>query len=120
RDVARKTRGQDGFAVLLSCRALSSPTTCRFIPALDVLPRNRRLASCDPLGLNLLLRHTDYATTGESLAEHCGYVECLYVSDDTGQRLLLELRKRTQSYDTLVSEGLADHRDGWSDSRRRI
>src|SRR5262245_11862664 len=43
-DVARKTRGQDGFAVLLSCRALSSPTTCRFIPALDVLPRNRRLA----------------------------------------------------------------------------
>ena len=28
-----KTRGQDGFAVLLSCRALSSPTTCRFIPA---------------------------------------------------------------------------------------
>src|SRR5262245_43817641 len=34
-DVTRKTRGQDGFAVLLSCRALSSPTTCRFIPALD-------------------------------------------------------------------------------------
>jgi hypothetical protein len=33
RDVPRKTRGQDGFAVLLSCRALSSPTTCRFIPA---------------------------------------------------------------------------------------
>src|SRR5262249_7852842 len=28
-DVTRKTRGQDGFAVLLSCRALSSPTTCR-------------------------------------------------------------------------------------------
>src|SRR5215831_21421557 len=37
-DVARKTRGQDGFAVLLSCRALSSLTTCRFIPALDVIP----------------------------------------------------------------------------------
>src|SRR5262245_54759255 len=35
--VTRKTRGQDGFAVLLSCRALSSPTTCRFIPALDVM-----------------------------------------------------------------------------------
>src|SRR5262249_23003407 len=33
--------GQDGFAVLLSCRALSSPTTCRFIPALDVLSVNR-------------------------------------------------------------------------------
>jgi hypothetical protein len=33
RDAPRKTRGQDGFAVLLSCRALSSPTTCRFIPA---------------------------------------------------------------------------------------
>jgi hypothetical protein len=26
RDAARKTRGQDGFAVLLSCRALSSPS----------------------------------------------------------------------------------------------
>ena len=26
RDVARKTRGQDGFAVLLSCRALASPS----------------------------------------------------------------------------------------------
>ena len=32
-DDPRKTRGQDGFA-FLSCRALSSPTTCRFIPAL--------------------------------------------------------------------------------------
>ena len=30
---SRKTQGQDGFAFLLSCRALSSPTTCRFIPA---------------------------------------------------------------------------------------
>src|SRR5881227_1796920 len=30
RDDDCKTRGQDGFAVLLSCRALSSPTTCRF------------------------------------------------------------------------------------------
>src|SRR5215468_7324330 len=44
-DVARKTRGQDGFATLLSCRALSSPTTCRFIPALDVIPRNRNVES---------------------------------------------------------------------------
>ncbi|MFN0164889.1 MAG: hypothetical protein ACKV22_00540, partial [Bryobacteraceae bacterium] len=33
RDDRRKTRGQDG-SLLLSCRALSSPTTCRFIPAL--------------------------------------------------------------------------------------
>src|SRR6266704_1704594 len=33
-----KTRGQDGVAVLLSCRALSSPTTCRFIPAHSGLP----------------------------------------------------------------------------------
>ncbi len=33
RDAACKTRGQDGFAILLSCRALSSPTTSRFIPA---------------------------------------------------------------------------------------
>src|SRR5206468_4041628 len=35
-----KTRGQDGVAVLLSCRALSSPTTCRFIPAHSGLPTN--------------------------------------------------------------------------------
>ncbi len=33
RDDPRKTRGQNGFAVLLSCRALSSHTTCRFSPA---------------------------------------------------------------------------------------
>src|SRR5712692_4787078 len=38
RDIACKTRGQDGFAALLSRRALSSPTTCRFIPALSGLP----------------------------------------------------------------------------------
>src|SRR5499425_1751810 len=38
RDVACKTRGQDGFATLLSRRALSSPTTCRFIPALSESP----------------------------------------------------------------------------------
>jgi hypothetical protein len=37
-DGDRKTQGQDGFAVLLSCRALSSPTTCRFIPAHSGLP----------------------------------------------------------------------------------
>jgi hypothetical protein len=41
RDVACKTRGQDGFATLLSRRALSSPTTCRFIPALSGLPAIR-------------------------------------------------------------------------------
>jgi hypothetical protein len=35
RHAACKTRGQDGFAALLSRRALSSPTTCRFIPALS-------------------------------------------------------------------------------------
>jgi hypothetical protein len=35
RDIACKTRGQDGFAAFLSCWALSSPTTCRFIPALS-------------------------------------------------------------------------------------
>ncbi len=38
RNAACKTRGQDGFAAFLSCRALSSPTTCRFIPALSELP----------------------------------------------------------------------------------
>src|SRR5262250_2635524 len=38
RGVACKTRGQDGFAGLLSRRALSSPTTCRFIPALSGSP----------------------------------------------------------------------------------
>src|SRR5260370_39670222 len=41
RDIACKTRGQDGFAALLSRRALSSPTTCRFIPALSELPTIR-------------------------------------------------------------------------------
>jgi hypothetical protein len=29
----RKTRGQDGIRFLLSCRTLSFPTSCRFIPA---------------------------------------------------------------------------------------
>src|SRR4051794_37062121 len=33
RGVNRKTQGQDGVRSLLSCRALSSPTTCRFSPA---------------------------------------------------------------------------------------
>src|SRR6266436_7516363 len=42
RDVACKTQGQDGFATLLSRRALSSPTTCRFIPALSGLPTSTR------------------------------------------------------------------------------
>ena len=40
-DDARKTRGQDVFAALLSCRALSSPTTCRFIPAHSEWPTIR-------------------------------------------------------------------------------
>ncbi len=35
RDFACKTRGQDGFAVLLCRRALSPPATSRFIPALS-------------------------------------------------------------------------------------
>ena len=39
--VSCKTRGQDGVAVLLSCRALASPTTCRFIPAHSGLPTSR-------------------------------------------------------------------------------
>jgi len=39
REARRKTRGQDG-SLLLSCGALSSPTTCRFIPAL-ALPYGR-------------------------------------------------------------------------------
>jgi len=39
RDAARKTRGQDGFAVLLSRRALSSPTTCRFYPDAPCITR---------------------------------------------------------------------------------
>src|ERR1700682_1693697 len=34
RDGHGKTRGQDG-SLFLSCRALSSPATCRFIPALS-------------------------------------------------------------------------------------
>ena len=36
RDHRRNTRGQDGL-LFLSCRALSSPTTCRFIPAHKLL-----------------------------------------------------------------------------------
>ena len=36
-DYHRKTRGQDGL-LLLSCRTLSFPTTCRFIPALRLSP----------------------------------------------------------------------------------
>src|SRR5437879_8726779 len=48
RDVPCKTRGQDGFAVLLSCRALSSPTTCRFIPAHSGWPTIR--PKCLPSG----------------------------------------------------------------------
>src|SRR6266446_6621351 len=42
-DVPCKTRGQDGFATFLSCRALASPTTCRFIPALSGLPVTRQV-----------------------------------------------------------------------------
>src|SRR5262245_66346743 len=49
-DATRKTRGQDAFAVLLSCRAFSSPTTCRFIPALDVIPPNRKPNRYDARG----------------------------------------------------------------------
>src|SRR5436189_62000 len=45
RDLACKTRGQDGFAAPFSCRALSSPTTCRFIPAHSGWPTNRALAA---------------------------------------------------------------------------
>src|SRR5580658_1632398 len=33
RGLNRKTQGQDGVRFLLSCKALSSSTTCRFIPA---------------------------------------------------------------------------------------
>jgi len=38
RDGHGKTRGQDG-SLFLSCRALSSPATCRFIPALGPAPQ---------------------------------------------------------------------------------
>ncbi|MDQ1406662.1 MAG: hypothetical protein QOG55_2291, partial [Acidobacteriaceae bacterium] len=38
---------------LLSCRALSSPTTCRFIPALSGLPTNQ-----EPVGLPEPVRQT--------------------------------------------------------------
>src|SRR5215472_8916573 len=50
RDLACKTRGQDGFAALLSCRALSSPTTCRFIPALSERTGSRYLRRRSPAG----------------------------------------------------------------------
>ena len=45
RDAPRKTRGQDG-SLLLSCRALSSPTTCRFIPALKLLKPQSQESHC--------------------------------------------------------------------------
>src|SRR5580693_8466118 len=38
RAVPSKTQGQDGFATSFPCRALASPTTCRFIPAHSGLP----------------------------------------------------------------------------------
>src|ERR1700730_1511217 len=59
RDIACKTRGQDGFATFLSCRALSSPTTCRFIPALSGWPTIRtprcRLSNVDRLERSITL-----------------------------------------------------------------
>src|SRR6266852_2847755 len=60
RDIACKTRGQDGFAALLSCRALSSPTTCRFIPALSGLPTMREL-SCRGSNRNVENGHFECA-----------------------------------------------------------
>src|SRR5262245_32342354 len=61
-DGARKTQGQDGYAALLSCRALSSPTTFRFIPALAVLPPCRRSAAQIDSPKSLV-RHTDNTST---------------------------------------------------------
>ena len=43
----RMTRGQDG-SLLLSCGALSSPTSCRFIPALSLVPFAQRTRSPQP------------------------------------------------------------------------
>jgi hypothetical protein len=43
----RMTRGQDGL-LLLSCGALASPTSCRFIPALSLRPPLRPFASFGP------------------------------------------------------------------------
>src|SRR5258707_11334798 len=63
-DAARKTRGQDGFAVLLSCRALSSPTTCRFIPAHSELPTIRTVAESGDLSDVFVLRSAEFL--GES------------------------------------------------------
>ena len=54
RDGRRKTRGQDG-SLLLSCRALSSPTTCRFIPALGPFLPSRAPA------MSLILRQQNRA-----------------------------------------------------------
>src|SRR5207244_3016343 len=49
RDDRCKTRGQDG-SLFLSCRALSSPTTCRFIPALRPALRGASADQEQPVG----------------------------------------------------------------------
>src|ERR1700679_2763659 len=52
RGVNRKTQGQDGVRFLLSCKALSSSTTCRFIPAhpqVGFEPTTLRLTAERPL-----------------------------------------------------------------------
>jgi hypothetical protein len=61
--------------VLLSCRALSSPTTCRFIPALSGLPDVKRLVASIKRrhkGLDILSMTCGAATRSRNWARHSG------------------------------------------------
>src|SRR4051794_18263109 len=70
RGVNRKTQGQDGVRSLLSCGALSSPTTCRFSPAhpqrrIRVSPRvDYQLTPADTLSIRYAFSDADIEHSG--------------------------------------------------------
>ena len=66
RDVQRKTRGQNG-SLFLSCRALSSPTTCRFIRKQSPCPRQQNLIRLRSIIRHGPLRSSDLAHLGALL-----------------------------------------------------
>jgi hypothetical protein len=80
----RMTRGQDG-SLLLSCGALASPTSCRFIPALSLRPLLVSLFVSQPVGC-LALRRLEW-TYQAQLAYSCrkqGYFEARGVVNTAG------------------------------------
>ena len=84
--LACKTQGQDGVAVLLSCRALSSPTTCRFIPAHSGVadqPGATQRTTRRSIALGLVVSTSD----GEPGARQLGSHQLLRVDRHFGQRL---------------------------------